>query len=170
VILVNGGLAGVGRFLDRPVREFAAQPLRCLAFLRLFALVSAPAPQWLKRALASRRWLTRAVLGGLVSASATRTREIRAAVLNEAGGPWVLASLWRNRHHWREFAAYAGQIRTDALFIVGDADPISAEKDADEMASMLPGATVRVLRGVGHAAPLEVPDVIADAVREALKA
>lgn len=170
VILVNGGLASVGRFLDRPTREFAARPSRCLTYLRLFALVSAPAPQWLRRVLASRRWLTRAVLGDFVSASALQTQERRAAVLDEAGGPWVLASLWRNRHHWREFAAYAGQIRTDALFIVGDADPIGTEEDADEMAGMLPDATIRVLQGVGHAAPLEVPDVIAAAVRDALKA
>src|SRR5262245_10701978 len=35
VILVNGGLAGVGRFLDRPAGEFISHPLRCLSFLVL---------------------------------------------------------------------------------------------------------------------------------------
>lgn len=169
VILVNGGLARVARFLDRPVREFVARPLACLTFLHLFALVSSPAPEFLKRALGDRRWLTRVVLGKLVSDSAMETREKRSALLNEAGGPRVLRSLWESRHHWRKFVGYASEISTDILFIVGDRDPVSTEADAIAMAALLPNAKIRVLNGVGHAAPLEVPDAIADIVREALE-
>ncbi len=169
VILVNGGLAGVGRFLDQPVREFFARPLRCLTFLWLFALVSAPAPKCVKQAIAARRWLTRAILGKLVSGSAMDTRERRAALLNEAGGPWVLPSLWKNRHHWREFTAYAHEISTDVLFVIGDRDPVSTHEDAVNMAALLPRSRIRDLKGVGHAAPLEVPAVIADIIRDVLK-
>jgi pimeloyl-ACP methyl ester carboxylesterase len=169
VILVNGGLSSVGRFLNRPVREFVTRPLRCLAFLHLFALVSAPAPERLKQVIADRKWLTRAILGKLVSPSAIETRERRAALLNEAGGPPVLVSLWKNRHHWREFTAYSHKIPTDALFIIGDQDPVSTQEDANTMAALLPKARIRVLKGVGHAAPLEASSVIADVVREALK-
>jgi len=169
VILVNGGLASVGRFLDQPVREFCARPFRCLTFLRLFTLVSAPAPKRLRQAIADRSWLTRAILGKLVSGSAMDTPERRAALLNEAGGPWVPASLWKNRHHWREFIAYAHEISTDVLFVVGDGDPVSTHEDAVNMAALLPRTRIRSLKGVGHAAPLEAPAVIADIIGEVLK-
>ena len=38
------------------------------------------------------------------------------------------------------------------------------------MAALLPNASVRLLPGIGHAAPLEAADVIADLVREAVGA
>jgi pimeloyl-ACP methyl ester carboxylesterase len=170
VILVNGGLTSIARFLDRPAREFLARPLAGLAFLHLFVLVSTPAPERLKRAIGSRKWMTRAVLGKLVSDSAMNTREVRSALLNEAGGPRVLRSLWKSRHHWRKFIAYAREIPTNVLFIVGDRDPISTEADAKSMAALLPNARTCVLKGVGHAAPLEAADTIAEVVRDAIEA
>ena len=169
VILVNGGLAGVGRFLDRPAGEFISHPLRCLTFLLLFIIVSAPAPAWLRRFMADQKWLLRALLGWLASGSAVKTPERRAALVNEAGGPWILRSLWKNRHHWRKFVGYSNEIRPDVLFVIGDGDPISTERDAKAMAGMLPSAKIRVLRGVKHAAPLEVPEEIAEIVLHAIK-
>lgn len=169
VILVNGGLAGVGRFLDRPAREFVSHPFRCLSFLLLFIVVSAPAPAWLRRTMAGQKWLLRVLLGWLVSGSAVKTPERRAALVNEAGGPWILRSLWKNRHHWRKFEAYSHEIGPEVLFVIGDRDPISTERDAEAMAADLPDAKIRVVKGVKHAAPLEAPEEIADIVRHAIR-
>lgn len=170
VILVNGGLTSIARFLDRPVREFFADPIASLAYLHLFVLVSSPAPEVLKRIIGSRRWMTRAVLGRVVSDSAMDTREVRSALLNEAGGPRVLRSLWKSRHHWRKFLTYASKIPSNVLFVIGDKDPISTEPDAKSMAALLPNARICVLEGVGHAAPLEAPDTILEIVRAAIEA
>lgn len=170
VILVNGGLTSIARFLDQPAHEFSARPLACLTFLHLFVLVSSPAPEWLRRLLGSRKWITRAVLGKLVTDSAMKTREERSALLNEAGGPRVLRSLWKSRHHWRAFIAYANEIPTDVLFIIGDRDPISTEAGARAMAALLPSARICILKGVGHAAPLEAADTVAEVIREAIEA
>src|SRR5215468_4802388 len=84
VILVHGGLTSAAQFLDHPVREFLARPLRCLTFLHLFLLVCAPAPEWLKKAMTDHRWLARAIVGRLVSESALGSPERRAALVNEA--------------------------------------------------------------------------------------
>ena len=169
VILVNGGLAGVGRFLDRPAGEFISHPLRCVGFLLLFIVVSAPAPAWLKRIMTGQKWLLRVLLGWLASGSAVETPEKRAALVNEAGGPWILRSLWENRHYWRKFEAYSHEITPEVLFVIGDGDPISTERDAEAMAADLPHAKIRVVKGVKHAAPLEAPEEIADIVRHAIK-
>jgi len=116
------------------------------------------------------KWIAHVIVGKLVSESALETPERRAALVNEAGGLSVLASLWRNRHYWRELVAYANEICTDVLIIVGDKDPVSTLEHAKAMrALLLPHAKIRVIKGVSHAAPLEAPGVIADIVREALR-
>ena len=83
--------------------------------------------------------------------------------------PAALRGLWVNRHYWQEFRSYADDIRPKVLFLVGGADPLSGELDTQTMAAMLPKAEVRVLPGVGHAAPLEAPGAVVAAIREALK-
>ncbi|HUZ55497.1 MAG TPA: alpha/beta hydrolase [Streptosporangiaceae bacterium] len=170
LILINGGLTSVARFLDRPVHEILTRPVACLTFVRLFALVALPAPERLRRAAVNHRWFSQAVLGTYVSDSAIATQEKRSALLDGAGRPEVVPSLWKNRHHWREFISYADDIRTDALFVVGSKDPMSTEQDTRAMAALLPSASVRLLRGIGHAAPLEAAEVIAGLVRKAVGA
>jgi pimeloyl-ACP methyl ester carboxylesterase len=166
VILVNGGLTTVAKFLDRPVREMAADPRTCLNALRLFLLVGAPTPKVAKRALARSEWSSRAALGSLVSETALETREQRDSLMAEAGCPSAMRALWDNRHHWREFASYAGQIETPVLFLAGGADPVGSAPDTRAMAAMLPHAEMRILSGIGHAAPLESASAIAAAITE----
>jgi pimeloyl-ACP methyl ester carboxylesterase len=166
VILVNGDLACVARFLDKPLYEMRNHPRACVTYMRLFALVSAPVPPVFKRTVASRRWLTQALLGNIVSASVLGSRTTRESLMGEAAGLEVLPSLWKNRHHWREFSSYADQISQSTLFVVGDKDPISSAKSRP-MAELLPGSTTRFLEGVGHAAPLEAPGAVAGIIREA---
>ncbi len=164
VILINGGLVTVAKFLDHPVREMIAEPRTCLAALRLFALVGAPAPKAVKAAIASSERSSRVVLGSLVSDAALQSPEQRHSLMDEAGGSDTLRALWNNRHHWREFESYAGQIPAKVLFLVGDQDPLSGEPESRAMAALLPNAEIRLLKGVGHAAPLETADAVADAI------
>lgn len=170
LILVNGGLTSVARFLDRPVHEILTRPVACLTFMRLFALVALPAPDRMRRAVASHRWFSQAVVGTYVSDTAIESKEKRSALLDGGNRPDVVPSLWKNRHHWQEFISYADDIRTHAMFVVGSKDPMSTEQDTSAMAALLPNASVRLLPGIGHAAPLEAADVIADLVREAVGA
>lgn len=167
-VLINGGLAGVAAFLDRPFREFLRRPGPCLSALRLFVLVSAPTPPAVRRMIAGRPRLARLLLGGLVSDSAFDTLEQRQALLEESGGPRLLLSLWKNRHHWRELKGYADPITTPITFLIGDRDPVSGVADTATMARMLPTSSVRVLHGIGHAAPIEAPGAVVEAIRQAL--
>lgn len=169
VIVVNGGLTSVAKFLDHPLRELAVKPRTCLTALRLFVLVSTPTPQALRNRIVKSKRSSRAILGGLVSDAALATEERRRDLMDNAGTPKVLQALWDNRHHWREFSDYAGEIQTKVLFLVGGQDPMGGEQDARTMVAMLPHAEMRVLPGVGHAAPLETAGTVAEAIREALE-
>ncbi|MFC1441754.1 alpha/beta hydrolase [Streptacidiphilus sp. N1-10] len=170
LVIVNGGLTSVARFIDSPLRQLYRHPSSSWDYLRLFALVGAPVPGALKRAIASRRWSSRAVAGRFVSDAAMESAEQREALIAEAGKFETLFSLRQNRHHWHEFQAYAPEIRTPVHFIVGDRDPMTSERDTRVMAGLLPNAEVTVLRGVGHAAPLEAAQTVATAIEAALEA
>jgi pimeloyl-ACP methyl ester carboxylesterase len=169
VILISGGLTRVARFLDHPMRELVARPRTCLSALWLFALVATPTPPALRQAVVRSERLSRAVLGGLVSSAALESEERRRSLMGTSATPAALRGLWVNRHYWQEFRSYADDIRPKVLFLVGGADPLSGELDTQTMAAMLPKAEVRVLPGVGHAAPLEAPGAVVAAIREALK-
>lgn len=168
LVVVNGGLTSVARFIDSPVHQLIRHPASALAYLRLFVLVGAPMPRAIKRAIASRRWSSKAVVGNLVSESALQSREQRDALILEAGKAETVQSLWQNRHHWHEFEASAHEIRTPVHFLVGDRDPMTSEHDTRTMASLLPHARITVLKGIGHAAPLEATEQVTAAVRAAV--
>lgn len=168
VIVVNGGLTSVARFIDSPARQLVKHPSSSLTYLRLFALVGAPVPGAIKKAIARRRWASRAVVGNLVTDSALESQEQRESLLVEAGKSETVLSLWKNRHHWHELESYAAGITTDVHFLVGSSDPMTTEQDTRYMASLLPHAEVTVLKGVGHAAPLEAAQTVTDAIRDAL--
>ena len=165
LILINGGLTTAARFLDRPWRGLFRQPIACLTFVRLFALVSVPAPARLRKAIANSRWFSRVMFGKFVSAAMLDTQQARSSLIAGPGQPAVLPSIWKNRHYWRKFAGYAQNIDADVLFVVGGKDPMSTERDTKLMASIVPGARVEVLHGIGHAAPLEAADAITAIVR-----
>jgi pimeloyl-ACP methyl ester carboxylesterase len=170
VVVVNGGLTSVARFIDSPVRQLLKHPSSSLTYLRLFALVGAPVPGAIKKAVARRRWASRAVVGNLVTDSALDSREQRESLLVEAGKSETVLSLWKNRHHWHELERYAAGISTEVHFLVGSSDPMTTEQDTRVMAALLPHAEVTVLKGVGHAAPLEAARTVTDAIRAALGA
>jgi pimeloyl-ACP methyl ester carboxylesterase len=170
VILINGGLTSVARFLDNPVRELVSRPRTCLSALRLFALVATPAPSVVKRAIVKSEKSSRVLLGGLVSNAALDSEEQRRSLVETAGKPEVLRALWDNRHYWQEFLGYARQVQPRVLFLIGDQDPMSGERDTEAMAGLLRNARIRILPGVGHAAPLETADAVAAAIRESVAA
>lgn len=169
VILINGGLVSVAKFLNHPVREVIASPRTCFNAIRLFVLVGAPTPAVVKRAVVNSERSSRALLGGLVSSSMLESRAQRNSLMAEAGRPDAIRALWGNRHHWPEFVSYSRQIQCRVLFLVGDQDPMSSEQDTRAMAAMLPNAEVRVLKGIGHAAPLEMAGAVADAIKESYR-
>lgn len=168
VVAVNGGLAGIARFIDDPAREFAAHPRACLAYLRLFLIVGFPLAEPLKHAIASHQWPSAVAAGNLVSEAGTRTRAQREALVEEVGGPAVLRALVENRHHWPEFLGYCADIPTPVRFLVGVHDPIAPEGDAREMAALLPRSSIRVVGGAAHSLPLEYPAVVIEEIRAAL--
>ena len=169
VVLVNGGLAGVAKFLDHPVRELMTEPRTCLSAVRLFALVATPTPPVVKKAIVKREKMSRVVLGSLVSDAALESAEQRRILMDESATPQVLKSLWENRHHWDEFKGYASEIRSKVLFLTGSRDPMAGELDTQAMVTLLPNAEMQVLPGVGHAAPLETTGAVAKAVRNAVE-
>jgi pimeloyl-ACP methyl ester carboxylesterase len=169
VILVNGGLAGVARFLDHPAHELVTQPRTSLSALRLFVLVATPTPPAVKQAIAKSEKASRFVLRGLVSDGAFKSTEQRRILMDESATPRVLKSLWDNRHHWQELKGYAGEIRSKVLFLAGSQDSIGGELGTQEMVALLPNAEMQVLPGVGHAAPLETSGAVAKAIRQAVE-
>jgi pimeloyl-ACP methyl ester carboxylesterase len=168
IIVVNGGLSRVGRFIDAPLREAVRHPRECLTYLRLFALVTAPVPRRIKALVASRRWTTRLVLGDLVSNEGIATQEQRHSLMLEAGKFETLIGLLENRHHWPEFLATAPHVQACVRFLVGDRDPMTSPADTQVMVDLLPHAFMQVLTGVGHAAPLEAPGAVMAAIEAAV--
>lgn len=168
VVIINGGLATVGRFLDRPAAEMLRNPKTCLNALRLFALAGSPAPDRLKRAVLSHPRLGRMLLGSLVGEQTLASEEQRASIAESAGSFDVLRALWDNRHHWPELQSYAGTISTRVVFVVGDQDPMSSEADTRVMASLLSNAEVLVSHGAGHLAPVETANVVAQLVLQSV--
>jgi pimeloyl-ACP methyl ester carboxylesterase len=168
VILINGGLTSVAKFLDKPIRELMVRPRTCLNAIRLFALVSTPTPPALREAIVKNERSSRVVLGGLVSDAVLESEEQRRALMDSPGTPEVLRALWNNRHHWNEFKAYASEIKPKVLFLAGGQDPMSRDPDTQAMAALLPNAEIRVLPGIGHAAPLETAEPVVEAIRDAV--
>lgn len=170
VIAVNGGLMNVARFIDSPAREFLRHPADCLVFMRLFALVSVPAPHGMKRAIARHELATRLFVGNLVPRAMLSDVARRSMVITEAGRLETLVSLWKNRHHWHEFVREAAAVTSPTTFVVGEVDPMATAHEAELMARMFPSAEVEVLPGIGHAAPLEAPRELAEMIRAAVRA
>jgi pimeloyl-ACP methyl ester carboxylesterase len=168
LVVVNGGLSSVGRFIDSPLRALVSNPRACLTYLRLFLLVGVPVPQRVKRKIASQRWSTRAVVGKLVSEAAIATDEQRESLILQAGKVETVIGLWENRHHWPEFEQSASSIYAHVRLIVGDQDPMTTVADTEVMADLLPDATIEVLVGIGHAAPLEAAADVVAAIESAL--
>jgi pimeloyl-ACP methyl ester carboxylesterase len=170
VVAINGGLTMVAKFIDAPLALLVRHPREALGFVRLFALVAAPVPQKIKRAIASNRRATSMVLGDLVSKAGIESEEQRRSLIAEAGRFETLYALNDNRHHWREFVTYAREIQLPVVFVVGDHDPMTSVEDTETMAAMLPQASVEVLEGIGHAAPIEASAAVVELIRAQLSA
>jgi pimeloyl-ACP methyl ester carboxylesterase len=67
-----------------------------------------------------------------------------------------------------DYRSEMGEGCAAAHVIWGDADRVFGHKFATRLADTLVGSTLHVLPGVGHYAPLEVPEAVADIVRAAL--
>jgi 3-oxoadipate enol-lactonase len=61
-------------------------------------------------------------------------------------------------------------IKIPTLVIVGDADAITPPEGAKKMADAISGATLEVIRGAGHMAPMEQPEQVNRAIERFLAA
>ncbi len=168
-VLVNGSLVTAARCLDNPAVVVQSNPWLCLNLLRIFGMMSIPAPGMVRRDIAARKWASDLVLGGLIGKSVIESHEQRRVLVEESGSVATMLVLWRNRHYWQELLSYAGSIGVDLLFVNGDADPLSSDVEARRMSGLFPNAEVVTLGDVGHVAPLEAPERVASVVRDRLR-
>ena len=62
------------------------------------------------------------------------------------------------------------KVAVPALVLCGSEDPVTPVKRHNFMAELIPGATLRVLDGVGHFPTMEAPDAVTQALRDWLDA
>lgn len=88
---------------------------------------------------------------------------------------------WRRRPTWRSFLTEQramlretaeveerlGDVAVPTTVVVGDRDRVIRASAGERLAEGIPGARVRVVEGAGHLLPLERPDVLAEAIRDA---
>ncbi len=162
VVAVNGALYGVGRFLDRPLTELVSRPSFGGAATRLALLAALPTNDRVKEFVLRRERLSRLVAGSLVPHEVMRSEASRRVLSMGTNQRGVLRGLWVNRHHWSRFEAHAYRTRCPVVLVAGTLDPLTSVDDAYRMASLFRCATVVVLEGIGHSAPWQSPDTIAE--------
>jgi pimeloyl-ACP methyl ester carboxylesterase len=164
ILLINGGLATIGKFLQYPWKTFVAQPFACIFATYLFVLVGVPLPDAVRDLVVRSRLLATLFLGRIVGKRALATKEVRRLLVTNGGQPDIFVALWRNRRGWSRFLEIAPSVKSDVRFLVGDADRLAGLRDTTEMAALLPNASVQMLHGVGHAAPLEAPEAVLEEI------
>lgn len=164
VVAVNGALLGVARFLDHPATELFRRPKTALTALRLFALSAVPTTPAFRKRVTDSEFLSRLLVGKLVPREVTSDLAARQVLAEGTNQPGVLRGLRVNRHHWSAFLRIVDQVNCPVEFIVGAMDPMNSAADAREMAALFSSGSVEVLRGVGHAAPLEAPGPIVSSI------
>ena len=91
------------------------------------------------------------------------TRGVRQSVHASmaAAAPQAVAAALRAMASREDSTATLAAVRGPTLVLVGQEDAITPVKDAEQMAQGISGATLAVLAGAGHLAPLEKPDEVA---------
>lgn len=88
---------------------------------------------------------------------------------------------WRRRAPWRAFLAeqramlretaeveeHLGEVHVPTTVVYGDRDRVVRASVGERLAALIPGARVRVVAGAGHLLPIERPDALAEAIRDA---
>ena len=77
-----------------------------------------------------------------------------------AAPPAAVAAALRAMASRADSTATLATIRVPVLVLVGQDDAITPVKDSEQMAHAIPGATLAVVSGAGHLAPLEKPDEV----------
>ncbi|MDO8392450.1 MAG: alpha/beta hydrolase [Actinomycetota bacterium] len=164
VTIVNGGLGTVGKFLRSPIGTFARHPRTCSHAVILFALLGLPIPDFLTSHVSGSSFAMKLVLRGLIEPVALDNPEVRRQVSSGAGQTRILRLLASNRDQWARFTRLAPQITQHVIFLAGSEDRLAPLQDTRELAAMLNSASVCVLPGVAHAAPLEAPEAVVEAI------
>lgn len=164
-----GGMVALELALRMPHR------VRSLLLLGAGAGAPAPTPSVLRdRAVLGTR-LARDLLGGRVTAEAAlfspafraahpeRARELARPFLRHPAPPW---SIWGQTIAAACFDRVADlhRVRAPTLIVHGERDLMVPLSSARVLADRIPDARLHVVRGAGHAAPLEAPGQVADAL------
>jgi pimeloyl-ACP methyl ester carboxylesterase len=91
---------------------------------------------------------------------------LRTLLAGDAGSRWTEPSLARPLEP--PAALRLGEVRAQALVVVGERDLPDFRAIAAVLAAGIPGARAVTLPDVGHLTPLEAPALLADTLREFL--
>ena len=104
---------------------------------------------------------------GTVSSRPAIVRQLRTLMLQcDPGSIEQGLIAMRDRRDQTDLLA---SIRVPALVVVGDADAITPPAIAEAMARKLPSAKLTIIKGAGHAAPIEQPSQVNSAIGEYLQ-
>jgi pimeloyl-ACP methyl ester carboxylesterase len=102
--------------------------------------------------------------------------------LSPAHSAEVAESMRRSRWTWRSFVTeqrallreapgveeHLGDITAPTTVVVGDRDRVVRREVGEHLAARLPNSRIHVVTGAGHLLPIEHPDALAAAIRDAL--
>ncbi len=114
------------------------------------------------------RALAEGQLGWLVAKGAPDAARARVLELAGAQAPDGVVRALEAMRDRPDRSAFLEQLPVPLHVVVGEEDTFTTAPELRELASRTPGATLDVLRGVGHLAPLEAPERFADLVRRRL--
>jgi pimeloyl-ACP methyl ester carboxylesterase len=105
-----------------------------------------------------------------VLAASPLSPELREQVIEDTlRGAAAAKRAWTESSMVEDVSAGLDAVTIPVAVVVGDRDQVEHEAALREIFSrFLPHATFRVLRGVGHLSPLEVPDTVAEACTDLL--
>jgi pimeloyl-ACP methyl ester carboxylesterase len=147
--------------------------------LALFASIGPGAVSRLDRALA-RPWLGGAATWAFFRVAGPIARRKILSMLGADKRTEAAFAAGRTRPQWRTFVVeqqrmveelpavnqQLATITAPTLVVTGDSDRVVPMAVADRLATAIPGARLRVLRGQGHALPLVASADVADAITE----
>lgn len=97
--------------------------------------------------------------------------ELREQVIEDTlrGAP-AAKRAWTERNMMEDVSAGLTAVSVPVIVVIGDRDQVEHEPALRQtFARLLPQATFRVLKGIGHLSPLEAPNELADACTALLK-
>jgi pimeloyl-ACP methyl ester carboxylesterase len=113
-----------------------------------------------------RRALAGEMVGALLSQGAALGVRARLRTMIEATSYETILGCLAGMKLRADRTSVLATIGVPTAVIVGEEDRLTTPEDAHTMATGIPGATLRVISGAGHLAPMEAPDSVNDVLAE----